>query len=250
MFFGKIGLFSILGFRVSLDLSWFFLAVLIVWSLAKGYFPVVIEGLSPGAAWILGIVGALGLFLSIILHEVAHAVVARHFDIRISGITLFIFGGVAEMENEPPNARSELLMAIAGPLASYGLALLFQGIALMLPPVSAADPLAAVFVYLALINVILATFNLIPAFPLDGGRVLRAAIWWWSDDPDKATRIAAGSGRLLGTALMILGVVSVVSGNFVAGMWQALIGLFVINAARVSEFRSILKNGPRRHPPA
>jgi len=239
MFGKKIDLFSILGFRVSLDFTWFFLAILIVWSLSWGYFPAVIDGLNRNTALVLGVVGALGLFFSILFHEFSHAIVARRFDIPITGITLFIFGGVAELEKEPPSAKSEFLMAIAGPIASYVLAVVFYTIAVVLPPATAAMPIAAVFSYLALINTVLATFNLLPAFPLDGGRVFRAAIWWWSDDLERATSLAAGTGRILGTFLMVLGLFSVVSGNFVAGMWQALIGLFIIGAARSSEVQIV-----------
>jgi len=241
MFGKKIGLFSILGFRVSLDFTWFFLAILIVWSLSRGYFPVVIEGLDPNTALVLGIVGALGLFFSIIFHEFSHAIVARQFDIPIAGITLFIFGGVAELEKEPPSAKSEFLMALAGPIASYVLAIAFYIIAGLLPDATAGAPLAAVFSYLAVINTILATFNLLPAFPLDGGRVFRAAIWGWTGNLQRATKLAAGTGRILGTFMMVLGVFSIISGNFVAGMWQALIGLFIIGAARSSEVQMVMK---------
>lgn len=240
MFVRRIELFSILGFRVSLDFSWFLLALLLVWSLARGYFPSLIDGLDPDVALVLGLVGAFGLFLSIILHEFSHALVARHFDIPIAGITLFIFGGVAEMEEEPPSPKSEFLMAIAGPIASYVLSALFYSVALVLPPATAEAPTGAVFSYLGLINLVLATFNLMPAFPLDGGRVFRAAIWWWTGNLVKATWAAAATGRLLGTLLMVLGAFSVISGNFIAGMWQALIGLFIIGAARSSEVHTIL----------
>lgn len=241
MFTRKLELFTILGFRVSLDLTWFLLAVLIVWSLASGYFPAMIEGLDANAALWLGLGGALGLFLSIIFHEFAHAVVARRFDIPISGITLFIFGGVAEMEREPPSAVSEFLMAIAGPVASYILAGGFFVIAALLPEATAEAPLGAMFAYLATINLILATFNLLPAFPLDGGRVFRAGVWWFTGDLARATRMAAGTGRFLGLLLLALGVFSVVSGNFVAGMWQALIGLFIMGAAQSSETHMVMK---------
>lgn len=237
MFTNKIELFSILGFRVSLDLTWFILAALIVWSLAGGYFPSVIDGIAPGVALALGVAGALGLFISIVLHEFSHAIVARRYNIPIKGITLFIFGGVAEMEDEPPSAKSELLMAIAGPVMSLALALVFQGIAMALPGAADEAPLVALFAYLGLINAVLAIFNLIPAFPLDGGRVLRAAVWWWTGDLDRATRIGAGTGRLLGSVLVALGFLNALTGNIVAGMWQALIGLFIIGAARSAETR-------------
>lgn len=237
MFTNKIELFSILGFRVSLDLTWFILAALIVWSLAGGYFPGVIAGIAPGVALALGVAGALGLFISIVLHEFSHAIVARRYNIPIKGITLFIFGGVAEMEDEPPGAKSEFLMAIAGPIMSLALALLFQGVALALPGAADEAPLVALFAYLGLINAVLAIFNLIPAFPLDGGRVLRAAVWWWTGDLDRATRIGAGTGRVLGSVLVALGFLNALTGNIVAGLWQALIGLFIIGAARSAETR-------------
>jgi Zn-dependent protease len=240
MFANKIPLFSLLGFRVSLDYTWFLLAILIVWSLSRGYFPGVIADLPPETALLLGVFGALGLFASIIFHEFSHALVARRFDIPVSGITLFIFGGVAEMEAEPPDAKSEFLMAIAGPIASFVLAGLFYSIALALPEATARAPFGTVFLYLGLINGLLATFNLIPAFPLDGGRVLRAAVWWWTGDLQRATTMAATTGRVLGSLLMALGLFSIVTGNLLAGMWQALIGLFIIGAAKSSESHTVM----------
>lgn len=235
----RIELFSILGFRVSLDLTWIILAVLITWSLAIGYFPNVITDLGPVAAWYLGAAGALGLFVSIILHEFSHAWIARQFDLPIRGITLFIFGGVAEMDDEPPSARAEFFMAIAGPIMSYLLAALFYILSVLTPGTMAV----ALFGYLALINTVLATFNLIPAFPLDGGRVFRAAMWWWKGDYAQATRIGASLGRFFGTFLILLGVLSLVSGNAVAGIWQALIGLFIISAASSTEMQMTLQTG-------
>ncbi len=241
MFGRKFELFSILGFRVSLDSSWFLLAILITWSLATGYFPSVIEGLSTQAAWVLGVAGALGLFLSIVVHEFSHAIIARQFNLPISGITLFIFGGVAEMEDMPPNARAEFFMAIAGPIASIILAGLFYGLSGLFPAASPDKPLAALFSYLALINTVLAVFNLIPAFPLDGGRVFRAAVWWWTGDVEKATNRAAFMGRLLGSLLVAIGVLSMITGNFISGLWQGLIGLFIIGAAESSQMQMALK---------
>jgi len=241
MFGRKFELFSILGFRVSLDPSWFLLAVLVTWSLATGYFPSVIEGLSQQAAWVLGVAGALGLFISIVLHEFSHAYIARQFNLPISGITLFLFGGVAEMEDTPPSARSEFFMAIAGPIASLFLAGLFYSLFGLLPAASPEQPVAALFSYLALINTALAIFNMIPAFPLDGGRVFRAIVWWWTGDVVKATRYAAFMGRLLGASLVAFGVLNMVSGNFVPGLWLGLIGLFVINAAGSSQLQMALK---------
>ena len=239
MLSNRIDLFTILGFRVSVDLSWTVLAVLVTWSLATGYFPEVVEGIRPKAAWWLGVIGALGLFASIILHELAHSVVARRFDIPIRGITLFIFGGVAEMEREPPSAKSEFYMAIVGPIMSHVLAALFYLFAGAVP----GELGKALFVYLAVINFILATFNLVPAFPLDGGRVFRAAMWWKAGDFARATRIGAALGRTFGMVLIALGVFSLISGNAIGGMWQALLGFFIITASRSSEMQMVMKTG-------
>jgi len=207
--FGQYRLFSLFGFEVKLDLSWLLLALLISWSLGAGMFPVDYPGLSRQVyAW-MGIAGAVGVFFSIVLHEFSHSLVARHFGMPIKGITLFIFGGVAEMEKEPPSPKSEFLMAIAGPLASFLLAFVFSSIET-------------------------AVFNLVPAFPLDGGRMLRAALWSWKNDLRTATLISSRIGRGFGLALMILGVIAFVQGNLIGGMWWVLIGLFLRSAASAS----------------
>lgn len=236
MFAKRFHLFTLMGFRVGLDPSWFLLAVLIVWSLATGYFPATVDGLEAATAWWLGLFGALGLFASIVFHEFAHAMVARRFDMPVTGITLFVFGGVAELKDEPPSPKAEFWVAIAGPLSSYLLAGLCHLAAGALPG-GAGAPVPALFTYLALINFVLATFNLLPAFPLDGGRVLRAGVWWWTGSLDRATRLGAATGRVLGAVLLALGVLSIVSGAFLAGLWQALIGLFIIGAAGASQAR-------------
>ncbi len=243
MFTKRIPLFSLFGFKVGLDLTWFLLALLIVWTLAVGYFPQVIEGPSQTAYIWMGIAGAIGIFFSIIFHEFAHAMVARRYDMPVSGITLFIFGGVAELKDEPPSPGAEFWVAIAGPISSYFLAAIFYGLALAVGEAVEAGPVAAVIAYLAFINIVLATFNLIPAFPLDGGRVLRAAVWQWTGDLQKATRIAANMGRILGWALIAFGVANAVSGNSVGGIWQALIGFFIVGAAGASEMQMDMKLG-------
>src|SRR5690606_8593603 len=157
-----------------------------------------------------------------VLHELGHALVARRYGMPIAGITLFIFGGVAEMRSEPPGPKAEFLMAGAGPLVSIALAVLFLVL-------SAAGPVAwvALTAYLGTINGILAAVNLIPAFPLDGGRMLRAALWGWKQDLRWATRIAAAAGNGFAILLIAWGVLGVVTGDFVGGMWRFLIGLFL-----------------------
>lgn len=231
MFGRGIPLFRILGFQVKLDASWLILAVLVTWSLAGGYFPVRYEGLSgPVYLW-MGVAGAFGLFASIILHELSHSLVARRYGMPIRGITLFIFGGVAEMEDEPPTAKSEFLMAIAGPIASALLSVMFHFLAGVGWGMGMAPPVPAVFDYLAFINMLLAAFNLVPAFPLDGGRMLRAVLWGWKGDLRWATRVAASAGAGFGFALIALGLLNLVSGNLIAGIWYMLIGFFVRAAA-------------------
>jgi Zn-dependent protease len=231
----RFHLFTLLGFRVGLDPSWFVLALLIVWSLATGYFPQAVPGIDRATAWWLGIGGALGLFASIVFHEFAHAMVARQFDLPITGITLFIFGGVAELHDEPASPKAEFLVAIVGPISSFVLAGVFHLTGVALEVAGAGPPLLALLGYLVLLNIVLAVFNLLPAFPLDGGRVLRAAMWWWTGSLRRATRIGASFGRVLGIALIGLGVLSVLAGNVIGGLWQGLIGFFILGAASAAQ---------------
>lgn len=232
MFGTQIKLFRLAGFDVNLDLSWVFIALLISWTLATGYFPELYPGFESATYWSMGVIGAAGLFLSIVLHELSHSVVARRYGIPISGITLFIFGGVAQMEREPPTARAEFMMAIAGPLASLGLSLLFYISAALAVAAGAAAPISGVLTYLALINLIVAVFNMVPAFPLDGGRVYRAWLWGRMGDMVAATRRAALAGQIFGLMLIGLGVASLISGHIIGGLWWGLIGLFLHSASR------------------
>lgn len=233
--FGKpVTLFKILGFEVKIDLSWLVLAALITWSLAKGLFPEYYKNLSNTSYWWMGAAGAIGLFLSIIFHELSHSIVARKSGMQIRGITLFIFGGVSEMEDDPPDYRTEFLMAAAGPLAS-----IFIGIIMFLLyfwgqksgwPVEANG----VFSYLAWINLLLAVFNLMPAFPLDGGRVLRSILWKWKKDLRWATNLSAKVGSGFGVTMIILGIIFIFRGNFIGGLWWLMIGFFLRSAAIMS----------------
>jgi len=234
MFTHAYPLFRLFGFPIKLDFTWFFLALLITWSLATGLFPVYVEGVPTGIYWLLGALGALGLFASIVLHELGHAVVARKYGIPISGITLFIFGGVAEMEQEPPDAKSELLMAIAGPIVSLALAVFFLLLHQGLHLAGQAGPATVLAGYLLLLNLILAIFNMIPAFPLDGGRVLRATLWAWKENLRWATRISSNIGTGFGIALIALGIFAFVQRNFIQGVWWFMIGLFMRSAAQMS----------------
>ncbi len=238
--FGKsITLFKLLGFEVRIDASWIIIALLITWSLAQGVFPLYDNTLSTVTYWLLGVSGALGLFGSIILHELSHSLVARKFGLPMKGITLFVFGGIAEMDEEPPSPKAEFFMAIAGPLASIAIG--FFCIAIMNTGINWAWPSPPIMVlnYLGIINIILAIFNLLPAFPLDGGRVLRSILWGWKKNLRWATRVSALIGSSFGLMLIFLGIFSVFAGGVIGGIWWALIGLFLRNASKMS-YQSIL----------
>ncbi len=231
MFGRSVRLFKLFGFTVRIDLSWFIIVILITWSLAEGLFPLVYEGLPRSVLWVMGLCGALGLFVSIVLHELAHSLVARRYGLPIRGITLFVFGGVSEMEEEPSSAGAEFMMAIAGPLSSFALGGTFYGLALLGGRLGVPAPVIGVTAYVAVMNVVLAVFNMLPGFPLDGGRVLRSILWYWKGDLRWATGVATGVGKGFGLALVALGVMNLVLGSLVAGIWWLLIGLFLRSAA-------------------
>jgi len=236
---GVYRLFRIFGFEVRLNLTWLLLAFLITWTLGAGLFPAEYPGLPAAAYWWMGLAGAAGILFSIVAHELTHALVARHFGLHIRGITLFIFGGVAEMEQEPPRPRVEFLMAVAGPIASLVLAWAFRRFEGLVSAWDGPVPVVAVLHYLGLINVVLALFNLVPAFPLDGGRMLRAALWQRTGDLHRATLIASRIGAGFGIGLMVLGGLSFIQGSFVTGMWWLLIGAF-LRAAAAGSYRQLL----------
>jgi Zn-dependent protease len=234
MFGKRINLFKLLGFQVRIDFSWIIIAVLIAWSLSTGLFPFRFEGLSTQTYWIMGIVGAIGLFLSIIVHEFSHSLVARKYGIPMKGITLFIFGGMAEMSDEPPSPKAEFMMAGVGPVSSILIAGIFYAIYSVGVSAGIPRPVNGVIQYLAFINGLLAAFNLIPAFPLDGGRVLRSILWGIKGNLRWATRISSWIGSGFGVLLIVLGVLNFFGGNFIGGMWWFLIGMFLYSAAKMS----------------
>jgi len=221
----------IAGIEVGMDPSWMILALLVAWSLATGVFPNLYGGLPVMTYWWMGLVSVVGLAVSIVLHELAHSLVARRFGIQIRSITLFVFGGVADMADQPARPRAELLMAAAGPAMSLVLAGLLYGLVAAGESAGWPATVLAVPAYLALLNTVLAVFNLVPAFPLDGGRVLRAALWSLWGDFSRATRVAVRVGSTGGMLLSLLGVVAALSGNVVGGLWWILIGFFLRSAA-------------------
>jgi Zn-dependent protease/predicted transcriptional regulator len=241
MFGQSIKLFRLFGFEVKIDLSWIILAVLITWSLAEGLFPYYYKDLSRSSYWWMGGFGAIGLFLSIIFHEMSHSLVARRYGLPMKGITLFIFGGIAEMEDEPASPKVEFMMAIAGPVASLVISLLFYSIYRLGVMADWSVKVNAVAGYLAWINVALAVFNMLPAFPLDGGRVLRSGLWKWKNNIRWATRVSSQIGSAFGMGLIILGIMNILIANLVGGFWWVLIGMFLRNASSVSYRQLVIR---------
>ncbi|MGZ5513916.1 MAG: site-2 protease family protein, partial [Candidatus Aminicenantales bacterium] len=238
--FGKpLTLFRIFGFEVKVDWSWLILGALIVWSLATGLFPVWYKGLDKADYWAMGIAGAVGLFLSIVFHELWHSLIARRFGLNMRGITLFLFGGVSEMADEPPSPKAEFFLAVAGPISSVVLAAVLLAVSYLLTGPGPTTAVTGVLNYLGYLNFVLAGFNLIPAFPLDGGRVLRAILWGAWNDLRRATRVATTVGAGLGAGLMFLGVVQFFMGRSIGGIWTFIIGMFVRSTAR-SSYRQLL----------
>jgi Zn-dependent protease len=234
-----VPLARIFGISVGLDYSWFLIFVLFTWALARSYYPAAYPTWSRAEDWIMGAVTALMLFVCVLLHELGHALVAMRYKIPVRRITLLIFGGVSQIEGEPPSAVAEFWIALAGPAVSGALAVLF---ALLRPAVAAVSPLLALTTYLAYINGGLAVFNLIPAFPLDGGRVLRAILWNSTHSLRKATLIAANVGRLIAFVFIVWGVLQIFGGNFGNGLWIAFIGWFLENAATAQVQQQIVGN--------
>ena len=220
----------VLGIPIYLHFSWLIIFALIVWTLSTGYFPAEYPDLPASSNWAKGLVASVLFFVSILLHELGHAVAARSQGLRTRSITLFIFGGVAQLERDPKDGRAEFWMAAAGPGVSLVLAGVFYASA-ALPFVSAS--IAAVAKYLALINLLLAVFNLVPAFPMDGGRLLRGALWG-SIGKARATRIASVAGSFFANLLIVAGVFSLLAGKTLSGVWYILIGWFIKDASVAS----------------
>lgn len=241
MFSNAIKLVTLNGFDIKVDPSWLVIAALITWSLSQQYFPSVMPDKPPGLYFGMGVIAMLCFFASLVLHELAHSVVARRFGMPIKAITLFLFGGVAELDAEPPTAKAEMLVAVAGPVMSLALALGFWILSGVWNATGGAEAMGMVLSYLAMINLVLALFNLVPAFPLDGGRILRAYLWHRNGDLLAATERAARSGVVFAYVLFGLGILSLFQGAQVAGLWQMLIGGFVLLAARTSYERQLAK---------
>jgi len=224
----NIPLGKIMGIPIGLDYSWFLIFALITWSLAGSYYPAEFKNWPTALYWLMGAVTAIMLFASVLLHELGHSAVALRYKIPVRSITLFIFGGIAHIGAEPPSAIAEFRIAIAGPLVSLALAIFFY---LVQPAVAGLEPLLGLAKYLIYINLALLVFNLIPGYPLDGGRVFRAIVWAVTKSMRRATLIAANVGRVFGFLFIMVGVWQMFTGNFGNGLWIAFIGWFLDHAA-------------------
>lgn len=230
----------ITGIPIRIHYTWLIVFGLFSWMLATGYFRDLYPNISTTSQWTAGIMASFLLFLSVLLHELGHSYVAQRLDISIASITLFAFGGVAELKAEPPSAKAEFQIAIAGPVVSLLLALSFQLLSKITPVVMGTMTIVGAMLYLLKLNVWLAMFNLIPAFPLDGGRVFRSGLWWWLNDLTKATRIATGVGQGFAYLLIAYGVFSIRHGF--QGLWLIVIGLFLLQAAQSGYHQSLLRS--------
>jgi Zn-dependent protease len=220
------------GIDIGVNWSWLLVVVLIVWSLAGGVFPATNPGLSDGSYFAMAVVAAVLFFASLLLHELGHALQARREGMKIDGITLWVFGGVARFKGMFPSAGAEFRIAIAGPLVSLVLGLAFLAFSLLVPLPAEVD---GVCFWLGYINLSLLIFNLLPALPLDGGRVLRAVLWARKKDFAAATRIAAALGRLFGQVMIAGGLILVIVVGAFGGVWLAFIGWFVLMAAEAEQ---------------
>lgn len=229
------------GFDVRLDFSWFIIFFLVLWTFARAVFPYRTPGYSSGVYIAMAVAGALMFFGSVLLHELAHSAVARARGIPVEGITLFIFGGIARIRSDAENPKDEFLITVVGPLSSALIGLILLGFGRLGEAVGLPEPVTGVAGYLALLNFWLAAFNLIPAFPLDGGRLFRSLVWHVSKDVRKATRWASYTGRTFGLLLVGLGVISLFGGRLVNGMWLIFIGWFLSQAAEASYRQLILR---------
>jgi Zn-dependent protease len=236
---GRVTIARIWGIPISVHVSWLLVFALVASSLAAGYFPERHAGWGAATRWVLGALTSLAFFASVLVHELGHSRVALRYGIPIRGITLFVFGGVAQIGREPDSPGAEFRIAIAGPLTSLALAALFGGVG------TVAGSLALVSVpalWLARINLAVALFNLLPGFPLDGGRVLRAAVWAWTGSFDRANRTAAAAGEVLALALIGVGTLRALGGDVAAGIWMALIGWFLHSAVVAGRAEAALRD--------
>ncbi len=241
---GSLRIARIAGIEISVHYTWILIFVLITWSLAAGYFPQEFPDWDIAVYWITSLVAALLLFFSVLFHEFAHSLMAKSRGLSVKSITLFLLGGISNLESEPKKPGIEFAIAIIGPLSSLALAAIFWGVDIM--GWAPEGPVKATVDYLVLVNILLAAFNILPGFPLDGGRVLRSLIWGATNDLKKATNIASTVGQVFGWIMIAAGVFIALTGQLLNGIWLVFIGWFLNTSAEAArrelEQRSIWLN--------
>ncbi|MEE8325088.1 MAG: site-2 protease family protein [Candidatus Humimicrobiaceae bacterium] len=230
MFRSSLKLFKVFGIEIRLDFSWFIVFALFAYYFGFNYFPAVLPGANNGIIAIVTFITVILFFTSVLVHEMSHSLVAKSQGTPVGRITLFLFGGMAQIEKEPETPKNEFIMAIAGPAASFVLAILFGIIWLLTRQYEIIrEPVR----YLTIINIILGIFNMLPGYPLDGGRVLRSIIWKVTDNIKKATLIASTTGRVIGFLIIAVGIFFLFTRNFLNGVWFAFIGWFLQSSAQM-----------------
>jgi Zn-dependent protease len=226
---GTFGLGRLFGVRIQVHFSWVFIFALIAWSLASSWLPSRYVDWSTTQYWTVGVIGSTLLFVCVLIHELSHSLEAIRRGLRVKSITLFFLGGFSQIDGESRSASEEFWVSVVGPIASLGLASLFGLIYLNLR--ASTGPLTALTQYLMFVNLLVGLFNLIPAFPLDGGRVLRSLVWKATQSQERATRVASLTGSVLGFTLIGVGVVAIFTNSLVTGIWLMFIGWFIQSTA-------------------
>lgn len=230
MFGSSFKLFKVFGIEIRLDISWFIVFALFAYYFGFNYFPAVLPGVNNGIIAIVTFITVILFFTSVLVHEMSHSLVAKSKGTPVERITLFLFGGMAQIEKEPETPVNEFTMAIAGPVASFVLAIIFGVIWLLTGQYELIrEPVR----YLTIINIVLGVFNMLPGYPLDGGRVLRSIIWKVTGNIKKATFIASSTGRVIGFLIIAVGIFFLFTGNFLNGIWFAFIGWFLQSSAQM-----------------
>ena len=237
---GSLRVGQIAGIDIYINVSWIIILVFLTWSLAVTWFPGIYPGWSVVTYWITSLIAAILLFVSVLLHELAHSVVARARGLPVRNITLFIFGGISNIEQEPTSAGVEFQMAVVGPVVSILIGVVCYLV--LLPIRGVNSPVAGILGYLAITNVTLGIFNLIPGFPLDGGRVLRSIVWGITGSLPRATRVATIVGEVIAYLLILAGIWLFFTGNIIGGIWTGFIGWFLLTSARAANSQVMLQS--------
>ncbi len=235
---GTLRIGKIAGIDIEVHVSWIIILVLLTVSLATGWFPQLYAGWSTATYWLIALLSSLLLFVSVLLHELAHSLVARRRGVPVKSITLFIFGGVSNIEREPASPGIEFQLAFVGPLTSLAIGVVCYLI--QLPLRSTNSPLEGILFYLAVTNVLLGLFNLVPGFPLDGGRVLHSIVWRLTGNARQATRVASMTGQVIAYLFILLGIWIFFAGDILDGIWFGFIGWFLLSAAQSANAQGML----------